>query len=65
VVRPVTVLIEDRRLTPAVKLVERMELSVANKADDSIPQDGGWWLSANELLLKLQGSNAAISGEST
>jgi hypothetical protein len=43
-----------------------MEVGMANKADDGdVPQAGGWWLSANELLLKLQGSNAAIDGEFT
>lgn len=37
---------------------------MADKTGDYIPQAGGWWLSANELLLRLQGSNAAIDGKS-
>lgn len=61
--RHVTVLIEDRRMTPALKLVERMEVDVADDADDHVPQAGGWWLSAKKLLSRLQDSNAAIDGK--
>lgn len=75
-VRPVAVLTEDRRLSPQapVRFVERMELGVVENADDctvpvqAVPQAGGaggWWVSANELLSKLQNSNSAIEGEFT
>jgi hypothetical protein len=40
-----------------------MELGVLNKADNNAAP-GMWYVSANELLSRLQDSNAAIEGES-
>ena len=61
--RAVRVFIEDRRQALPMKWVESMELSVLDKADsDAAP--GKWYVSANELLSRLQDSNTAIEGES-
>jgi hypothetical protein len=46
-----------------MKWVESMELGVLDKADSDVAP-GKWYVSANELLSRLQDSNTAIEGES-
>lgn len=58
----VRVLIEDRRpvYSPS-KLVEEIEMDVTNTTNGHM--SGKWHVSASELLLRLQASNAAIEGK--
>jgi hypothetical protein len=65
--KEVQVFIDDRRPThaglPLLKSVEMVEVDVINKAGSHTPDE--WCVGANELLSKLQASNAAIEGKYT